>query len=162
MRFDRRAPGPGAVALAFGLALARVTAGLGLDGHRDLRGGKEGQSCSPGSIIGPEGGGEAGGRARRATLDSQRQIAQPPATNAAMPSARCRPWWLSSGDSRPATSELSTSWKNACSEEAAPRWRGYMSRIARVSTGNTRATPKANRLIGSTAHGTAIGGASTL
>src|SRR5690606_8964716 len=112
-------------------------------------------------IIGEEGGVDPGG-ARRATLDSQHQNVQPEATKPSMPSARCRPWWLSSGDSRPATSELSTSWTKACSEEAAPRWRGYMSRMARVSTGKTRATPKANRLIGSTAHGTEIEGASAL
>src|SRR5690606_31819643 len=123
---------------------------------------QEGQSCSPGSIIGEDGGVETGGGARRPALDSQRQNAHPSVVNASMPSARCRPWWLSSGDSRPATSELSTSCRNACSDEAAPRWRGYMSRIARVSTGNTRATPNAYRLIGSTAQGTAIAGASAL
>ena len=79
-----------------------------------------------------------------------------------MPSARCKPCWLSSGDSAPATAALSTSWVKACSDEAEPRWRGYMSRIARVSTGNTRATPNAARLIGRTAHGTDGTGASAL
>ena len=42
----------------------------------------------------------------------------------------------------------------ACSEDAAPRWRGYMSRMARVRIGNTSATPSAASIIGSTAHGT--------
>ena len=44
----------------------------------------------------------------------------------------------------------------ACSDDDAPRWRGYMSRMARVTMGKISATPNAATAIGSTAHGRAM------
>ncbi len=39
-------------------------------------------------------------------------------------------------------------------DDALPRCRGYMSRIASVTIGNTSAMPNAPSIIGNTAHGT--------
>src|SRR3546814_18604278 len=63
------------------------------------------------------------------------------------------PLWLSSGDSTPATTAFITSPVNACSDDAEPRWRGYMSSTASVRIGNTSAMPNEPIDIGSTAHG---------
>ena len=63
-------------------------------------------------------------------------------------------WVLYPNDSTPAITALSTRLVNACNDDAEPRWRGYMSRIASVTIGNTSAMPNALSIIGSTAHGT--------
>src|SRR5690606_9536789 len=108
-------------------------------------------SCPVGSIA-PGAGGQSGGvRPRRI---SQRQNAQPDSMRAAASAARCSGSWLTSGEITPAISALSTSPAKACSDEAEPRWRGYMSRMASVTIGNTSAMPKALSTIGSTAQGT--------
>src|SRR5690606_17305400 len=86
---------------------------------------------------------------------SQCQIAQPRNANSTAPDASHTGWSLSNGDSQPAITALNTKLVNACSDDALPRWRGYMSRIASVRIGNTSATPKALSIIGSTAQGTA-------
>ena len=87
-------------------------------------------------------GGHAGIRAWRplATI-SQRQKIHPSALNNAAPSASCSADPLSHGDSTPATTALLTRPVNACNDEALPRWRGYMSRMASVRIGNTSAIP---------------------
>lgn len=90
------------------------------------------------------------------------QKAQPSRVKHAPATARYRPPWLSSGDSTPATTALRTRLVKACSEDAAPRWRGYMSRMASVRIGNTSATPNAVSVIGSTAHGSDNCGAKAL
>ena len=70
--------------------------------------------------------------------------------NTAAPSARYRPEPLSSGDSTPATIAFITRLVNACSDEAEPRWRGYMSSTASVRIGNTSAMPNEPIIIGNT------------
>ncbi|KGQ19676.1 hypothetical protein LF41_2614 [Lysobacter dokdonensis DS-58] len=87
-------------------------------------------------------------------------MAQPSNENAAAPSARCKAWWLRSGESTPAITAFDTRPVNACSDDALPRWRGYMSRMASVRIGNTSAMPKELSIIGKTAHGTV--GAATM
>src|SRR4249919_610936 len=94
--------------------------------------------------------------------DSQRQNSQPSVLNTAAPNARCKAEWLSSGESTPAMIALDTSPQNACSDDALPRWRGYMSRMASVRIGKTSAMPKELSIIGSTAHGTEGCGTSRL
>src|SRR3546814_18420627 len=64
------------------------------------------------------------------------------------------PLWLSSGDSTPATNAFITSPVNACSDDAEPRWRGYMSSTESVRLGNNSAMPTETIDIGSTANGT--------
>ena len=66
----------------------------------------------------------------RTTRISQRQNSHPDKVKNAAARARCNPWWLSKGDSTPATSAFNTRLVKACSDEDDPRWRGYMSRIA--------------------------------
>src|SRR3546814_18365623 len=63
------------------------------------------------------------------------------------------PLWLSSGDSTPARSAFITSPVNACSDDAEPRWRGYMSSTASVRIGNTSAMPNEPIDLGRTAQG---------
>ncbi len=73
------------------------------------------------------------------------------AKNAAWPSARCSGLALS-GDTTPATTVLIISCTKACSDEARPRWCGYVQHRQRQD-GKISAMPMPPRKIGSTAHG---------
>lgn len=60
---------------------------------------------------------------------------------------------LNAGEIRPATLPITIKLMNACMDDALPRLRGYISNTAKVSTGNTNATPKAVIIIGMIASG---------
>jgi hypothetical protein len=59
--------------------------------------------------------------------------------------------WLAQGESTPATTVLTDSPTTICIDEAPPRCRGYMSKMAIIRIGKAMATPIAFRLTGSTA-----------